>query len=127
MTLRSFRFLADENIHPDVVQWMRSQQIDVISVREQGWTGTSDRFLLETAHQLGRVVVTHDADFGTLTIARGVAFTGVVYLRPGHIQPSFVIQTLQAILDMPLNLTVPFLVVAYRAQERVRVRVRTME
>lgn len=127
MTLRSFRFLADENIHPEVVHWMRSQQIDVITVQEQGWQGASDRFLLEISHQQKRIVLTHDADFGTLAIAQGIAFNGILYLRPGHIRPSFVIEMLQTVLDKPLPLQTPFLVVAHRVGERLRIRVRLVQ
>ena len=68
-TLRSFGFLADENVHTEVVQWMRSQGLNVLDVREQGWQGASDNLLLDASHGMGRVVLTHDADFGRLTIA----------------------------------------------------------
>jgi predicted nuclease of predicted toxin-antitoxin system len=61
-------WLTDENIHLDVVAHLRGRGFDVLDVREAGWYGRSDEELLEEAHGQGRVVLTHDADFGTLAL-----------------------------------------------------------
>ena len=126
MNLFAYPFLADENIHPDVIAQMISQGLNVSSVAEEGLIGQSDTAVLRLAHEVGRVVLTHDNDFGTLAIARQQPITGIVYLRPGHIQPEFTRATLEAIRQQEINVAPPFIIVASRQQNEVRVRVRQM-
>lgn len=125
--LSDFKLLTDENIHPDVVEWLRSQGYDVQDVREQNWSGSTDRFLMKVSSETGRVIITHDSDFGQIAIAQGESFTGIVYLRPGHIKPAFVIEMLKAVLSTEIISETPFIVVAQRYNDRVRIRVRGVE
>lgn len=39
MRLEEFPWLTDENIHPEVVAYLRSRGFDVLDVKEQGWQG----------------------------------------------------------------------------------------
>jgi predicted nuclease of predicted toxin-antitoxin system len=64
----NFPLLADENIHPDVVRFLRDQGTDVCSVTEEGLAGQDNLTLLRRAYQENRVMLTHDSDFGTLAI-----------------------------------------------------------
>ena len=121
-----FPLLADENIHPEVVRFLVDRGYDVQSIAEQGLFGQSDANVLRLAHAAERVVLTHDSDFGTLTIAQGEPFTGIVYLRPGHIRPEFTVETLEAITAQPLDVQPPFIVVAARSEQIVRIRVRQL-
>ena len=58
-----FPLLADENIHPDVVRFLREQHgADICSVSEEGLAGQDDTTLLRCACQENRVVLTHDSD-----------------------------------------------------------------
>jgi predicted nuclease of predicted toxin-antitoxin system len=116
--------LADENIHPEVVAHLRGQGKDVQTAMELGLGGQSDEAILRLAFQSGRVVLTHDADFGTLAVLRGEPFTGLIYLRPGHIRPEFTIESLVTIAGQPLDVHPPFIIVADRSGQTVRVRVR---
>ncbi len=116
--------LADENIHPEVVAHLRRQGKDIVTVLEQGLDGQSDEEILHQAFQTSRVVLTHDADFGTLTVLRGKPFTGIIYLRPGHIRPEFTIQSLETLADRTLDVHLPFIIVADRSKQRVHIRVR---
>jgi hypothetical protein len=77
------------------------------------------------AHERGWVVVTHDSDFGSLSTAMGEPYTGIVFLRPGHIVPSFVLQGVDVLEAFPLEVSPPFLAVAERRGRVVRVRVRS--
>ncbi len=38
--------LADENIHPDVVRFLREQRADIFSVTEEGLSGQDDLTIL---------------------------------------------------------------------------------
>ncbi len=121
-----FALLADENIHPAVVAYLRQQSYDVQSVAEEGLKGQSDVALLRHAHKLQRVVLTHDSDFGTLAVLQGEPFTGIIYLRPGHIKAEFTIKTLQALTNRSPDVKSPFIVVAEQTKQSVRIRVRQL-
>ena len=126
MRLGDFPFLADENVHREVVASLRAEGRDVQDVRESGWMGSSDAELLRRAFAGRRVVITHDRDFGALYIARLEPVFGVVYLRPGHIDPRFTLDTLRVLFSRNPELTPPFLLVAKRSGNSVTIRVRSL-
>jgi hypothetical protein len=70
------------------------------------------------------VVVTHDADFGTLAIHQNEPLIGLVFLRPGHIDAQFTIATIQTVLDNDPDVISPFVLVAKRTGTNVTIRVR---
>jgi len=74
------RFLADENIHAGIVQWLRSQGHDVLWATET-LPGVDDAILLQTAQQHERVLLTADLDFGELVFRERLTSHGVVLLR----------------------------------------------
>jgi predicted nuclease of predicted toxin-antitoxin system len=121
-----FPLFADENVHPEVVRFLRKRGYDIQSVAEEGRFGQSDADVLRLAHAAGRVVLTHDSDFGTLAIAQGEPFTGIVYLRPGHIRPEFTVETLEAIAAQKHDVRSPFIVVAFHSEQTVRIRIRQL-
>ena len=69
---------------------------------------------------LGRFVLRHDADFGTLAVHRDEPITGILYLRPGGRPPAEVILDLQALITAEIEWASPVLAV-YRAG-RLRLR-----
>ena len=85
-------------MHPDVIVFLRETGSDVQSIFEQGKLGLPDTQVLQQATETGRVVLTHDSDFGGLALM-GTQFIGIMYIRPGHIRADFTIKTLEAILD----------------------------
>jgi len=122
--LLAYPLLTDENIHSEVVSWLRQGGRDVHSVFDHGLNGQPDARILQHAHAGGRVVLTHDSDFGLIAIRSGEPFTGVLYLRPGHFSASFTIDTLRAVALSPIEVTPPFIAVAERRENETRVRVR---
>jgi len=126
MNLRDFRLLADENLHSAVIDHLRSIGFDVLSVRDEGWSGTADVELLRRANSDERVIVTHDADFGLLAIRQGHPVHGILYLRPGHIKPEQTIAMLQTLLSQKLSVSSPFIIVAQRNGENVTIRVKML-
>ena len=123
MKALDFPILADENIHPEVVEFLRNAGMDVDSIAEQEKFGLSDAEVLQHATQSNRVVLTHDSDFGGLALM-GAKFVGIIYLRPGHVRADFTIKTLEAIRDNAPDMTPPFILVAERTADTVRIRVR---
>jgi len=126
VNLRAAAFLADENIHRDVVTHLRSLGLEVSHVSEIGLSGANDREILRQAVAENRIILTHDADFGTLVFAGAEPFVGIVYLRPGHISSTFVIGTLETLFRRELDLEPPFIVVAERRQQLVTIRIRRL-
>ena len=98
MKALDFALLADENVHPDVIVFLREAGLNVDSISEQGKFGLPDTNVLPQATESNRVVLTHDSDFGGMAVF-GAKFTGIIYLRPGHIRADFTIKILEAIRD----------------------------
>lgn len=125
MKALDFPLLADENVNPEVIEFLRKAGLSVSSIAEQSNFGLSDTEVLLQATEAGRVVLTHDSDFGGLALM-GAEFVGIIYLRPGHIRANFTIQTLEAIRDNAPEVTPPFILVAERTGDTVKIRVRQL-
>ena len=123
MKVLEWPLLADENIHPDVVGALIARGLQVDSVRAHS-LGMADEEILALAHQAGRVVITHDADFGTLAVRLGHPYTGIIYLRPGHIRAAYVLEMIDTIERAEFDVEAPFILVAERRGADVRIRVR---
>jgi len=126
LKLRDFPLLTDENLDPDVVAHLRQLGFDVLDVVERGLQGSADVDLLQLANSQGRVVISHDADFGKLAILQNEPLVGLVFLRPGHIDPQFTVATIQAVLSMDPDVSPPFVLVAKRTGNRLTVRIRAL-
>jgi predicted nuclease of predicted toxin-antitoxin system len=74
------RFLADENIHGDLVGWLRSRGHDV-SYAAETLAAEPDPVVLRRAREESRILVTDDKDFGDLVVHRRLATAGVLLLR----------------------------------------------
>jgi len=126
LRLDELGWVADENIHHEVVEGLRRQGADVLDVKESGWIGASDLDILRWAVAESRVVLTHDSDFGRLAITAAEAIIGIVYLRPGHILPGFTLETLKVLFAELNEVNPPFIAVAERTGDWVRIRYRTL-
>ncbi|WP_422449149.1 DUF5615 family PIN-like protein [Thermoanaerobacterium sp. DL9XJH110] len=60
------RFLTDENISPKTVDLLRFHGLDVKDIKEEGFSGTSDKEVLNFAKSEGRVLITCDLDFANI-------------------------------------------------------------
>lgn len=76
------RFLADENIHAELVAWLRGGGHDVAYAAET-LVGEPDTVVLRIARDEERIVVTDDKGFGDLVVRRRLASAGVLLLRMG--------------------------------------------
>jgi predicted nuclease of predicted toxin-antitoxin system len=125
LRLRHQAFITDENVHPDVVGALRRNGCDVLDVKESGFVGASDLVILRIAREENRIVLTHDSDFGRLAIANSEPILGIVYLRPGHISPAFTLETLEVVFREVDEVASPFILVAERAGDRIKIRLRS--
>jgi predicted nuclease of predicted toxin-antitoxin system len=74
------RILADENIEPAVIEWLRAQGHDVVAVREL-CKGSKDARVLALAAEESRVLLTSDLGFGDLVFRAKLPVAGVILLR----------------------------------------------
>ncbi len=120
-----FPLLADENVAPDVVTGLRERKCNVRTVGEEQLIGRPDTEVLARAVSQGRIVVTHDLAFGRAAVQASGQFVGIIYLRPGHISANFVLDLIDGLRQSAIDVSSPFVLVAERRDDAVRVRVRT--
>ena len=120
MKFHQLRILADENVSPKVVAFLRDQGIEVLDTKERGWQGKSDDELLETAYRENCWVLTHDSDFGSLAIHEGKPYWGVVFLKPRDLKPHNVVRLCNRLLDQDMDVSQRTLVVVEEARIRIR-------
>lgn len=123
MKVIDFEWLADENIHPE---WIRICRLKtkVHTLAEVGLLGKSDSEIMSFSFERKYLIFTQDSDFGHLSIANKQPFIGIVFLRPGHLNPLVHLQTIQHILNQAIEVFPPFILVASNANNTIRVRVR---
>ncbi len=114
------RILADENVSPRVVAFLREQGLDVVDVKEKGCLGSNDKFLLELASSERRFILTHDGDFGTLAINEGVPCYGIIHLRLKDLKVENVKTVLSKLLKMEKGLAEGTLVIVQEKRLRIR-------
>lgn len=119
--------LADENINPAVVRGLRERGHDIVSVVETANAGATDAAVLALANAQARVILTHDADFGTLALREGAPFVGLVYVRPGILDADTVLNVLDRVERLDVEVHGPFILVAELRGTEVRVRFRPVE
>jgi predicted nuclease of predicted toxin-antitoxin system len=124
LNLLACKLLTDANIHPQVVQFLRQLGCDIEDVDTLGLGKAADDAILAEAIKDNRIVLTHDRDFGRLAILSRQPVHGLVFLRPGHIDPNFTIATLQAIAKQDLDFSPSFILVARRRGAHVQLRMR---
>lgn len=89
------RFLADENVARSVVLALRNAGYDVFDIKETGWQGKSDDFLIKQALKNKRIILSHDKDF------LHQLCVGVILLRFYDQRPQNVVKYLLFVLESP--------------------------
>ena len=126
MILQDLRFLTDENIDVEVVEFLRERELDVFDIKENRLFQMSDEDILRLSYQQNRVVVSQDSDFGTLIFRDEAFFYGVIYLRPGHAFPYIHVQTLRHIFTSNPTVHIPFIIVGENNGELIKIRIRLL-
>ena len=75
------KFLADMGISPRVVSSLRELGHEAIHLQEEGLGRMPDGEILAKARSEGRVLLTHDLDFGELLAASGGNLPSVIIFR----------------------------------------------
>jgi predicted nuclease of predicted toxin-antitoxin system len=66
-------FLADENISPESADHLEALGYACHSLRREGLWRLSDSEIVAMAKREGRIILTHDLDFGEFTISQRAA------------------------------------------------------
>ena len=74
------RFLADESVSRRVIERLRADGFDVISIGETR-SGAPDSVVLELADAEGWILITEDRDFGELVIRQRLGVRGLILLE----------------------------------------------
>ncbi|MBW4495308.1 MAG: DUF5615 family PIN-like protein [Oscillatoria princeps RMCB-10] len=72
----------DEHVHGGITDGLRRRGVDVLTVQEDGRTGSPDPIIIDRATEIKRVIFTQDRDFLVEANRRqveGVSFAGVIY------------------------------------------------
>lgn len=75
------RFLVDQPISWRIARALNDAGHDAVHVRDLGMETASDEQIIDRAVGDKRVIVTQDADFGTLLVAAGRTSPSVAYFR----------------------------------------------
>lgn len=113
------RFLTDENIRNEIVDWVRAQGHDVVRAVDVA-PGAADGQWLQFGEAGGYVVITADKDFGELVFRDGLNSHGVILLRFHNMPERDHLSRFQAVWGVvEANPAGRFIVVT---KKRVRVR-----
>jgi predicted nuclease of predicted toxin-antitoxin system len=93
------KFLADMGISPQTAAFLSSLGHDTVHLHALGLDRLQDRAILEKARQEGRILLTHDLDFGELIAATGARLPSVIVFRLRYVQPETVNRYLQSIIS----------------------------
>lgn len=91
------KFVVDECTGPSVSRWLVGEEYDVLCVFTDA-RGQSDQWILDTAVEQQRVLVTNDKDFGEMLMKSQRRHSGVILLRLTDERPSSKIDLLRRVL-----------------------------
>jgi predicted nuclease of predicted toxin-antitoxin system len=93
------KFLAYMGISPKTVAFLHGLGYDAVHLHDQGLGRLLDPGILDKARREGRVLLTHDLDFGELVAASGANLPSVVTFRLRSMHPDRVNSYLQALIS----------------------------
>ena len=116
------KFLIDMNLSPRWVEVLQSEGWDSVHWPEIGQPDATDSELMEWAREHGRVVLTHDLDFGAMLAATQATSPSVAQIRTQDVRPESLAPLLILVLRRYENeLTEGALLIADRSRSRVRI------
>jgi len=89
--------LANENIPLKTCEELKSEGIDILSVREIA-PGAPDEEVIRIANEGERILITFDKDFGKLVFRQKVMVKGVILLRIPPISSSMISENIKKLL-----------------------------
>ncbi len=116
------KFLIDMNLSPRWVEFLQSEGRDSVHWSEIGRPDSTDSELMDWAREHGRVVLTHDLDFGAMLAATQATSPSVAQIRAQDVRPESLAPLLILVLRKYENeLAEGALLIADHARSRVRI------
>lgn len=116
------RFLIDMNLSPRWVEVLQSAGWDSVHWSDIDRSNATDSELMEWAREHGRVVRTHDLDFGAMLAATQATSPSVAQIRSQDVRPETLAPLLILVLRKHENeLAEGALLIADHARSRVRI------
>ena len=113
------RFIADENVPRHVLDRLRADRHDVISV-EGPLSGIPDRDVLKAAESEGRVLITADRGFGELLVRHRLGVIGVIVFQLERLSNPAKADRVAEVVAVHANRLAGHLVVIEPARTRIR-------
>jgi predicted nuclease of predicted toxin-antitoxin system len=92
------KFLADMGIAESSIASLRAQGYDATHLREQALQRPDDESIIAKARDEGRVILTHDLDFGRIVALSRAGSPSAITFRLGDMRPSRVNHYLSQVL-----------------------------
>jgi len=92
------KFLADMGLARSTVAFLRAQRYDAVHLRDQGLQQLEDDEIIEKARAEGRVILTHDLDFGRIIAVGRASVPSVITFRLSDMRPAQVNRYLAEVL-----------------------------
>lgn len=92
------KFLADMGISPKTVSHLNQKGHDAVHLIDENLHRLSDPDILCKSRSEGRILLTHDLDFGELMAASGASLPSVIIFRLGNMAAVYVHRHLDLIL-----------------------------
>ena len=93
------RFLADMGISMRIVEWLRSNNHNVIHLREQNLHTLVDQKIFNKAIRENRIILTFDLDFGEIVALSKRKLVSVILFRLRNTTTPFVLKRLDAVIN----------------------------
>lgn len=93
------KFLADMGISPKAVSHLNQQGHDAVHLIDENLHRLPDPDILSKSRSEGRILLTHDLDFGELMAASGTRLPSVIIFRLGNMAAANVNRHLDLILE----------------------------
>jgi predicted nuclease of predicted toxin-antitoxin system len=113
------RFLADENVPRVVIERLRAEGHDIISVAEMQ-PSISDDEVLNVAEADGRILITGDRDFGEMVVRQRLKLRGVLLLELDRLPNAMRADTVAQLVSAHAERLAGNLVVVEPGRVRVR-------
>jgi predicted nuclease of predicted toxin-antitoxin system len=93
-------FKIDENLHPDLVPYLRSHGHDAVTVRDEGLHGVRDATLADACRAEGRALVTLDVDFADIRAYPPQEYSGLIVPRIARQDKASLLEAVKRIVPL---------------------------
>lgn len=93
------KFLLDMGLAQSTARFLRDLGHDAIHLRDEGLQRLLDEDIIEMAQEEGRIIITHDLDFGRIIALSRRKLPSLITLRLSDMRPIFVNECLVYVLE----------------------------